>query len=170
MIKILREILRKNKLSRELKALDALQKIFFSCYLQRDYAENYFEYEKLIHEESDRFLHPDNRFLMLYEIILCLGALRYRTKEYSLLEPLQTEFSAITGAITSCLKQLRLAIKKNKAISIDLTQLLSGIQALENLYQHVLQVLAKDPIVFLFFIYDLYALHDQLEKLNATTI
>ncbi len=98
----------------------------------------------------------------LYEIVFSLHLLRYRVQDYALFEICARELRTIQNISTHLLNQLGKSFFHRSLISTD--HLLQQIHAFESLYQHTLKIIVRDPIVFIFFIQDLYALGDEIEK------
>lgn len=175
----------KQELKRELddclSQLNDLQKEIFAIYLNRDYLDKHYGYEIELHQKRMQILafiqkirslsvkktaaaglakKCLNHVTNIYEIIIALGNLRYRVKDHTTFEVCEKELKQITEAISSELIDLA----KHKSTS-DLSHLLTGIRAFEEIYRNTLILVGNDPIVYLISIRNLYALHDELKLL-----
>lgn len=150
----------KNALATCLQICRKLINTIFSIYLQRDYAEKHLNYEKEIYQLSQRFFYfknklkgLDDKIDMVFEIIMVLGTLRYRVKDYAAFEIVHQELREVLSALMDRFNQREPANDK-LTVSID---------RLEEVYRSALQVAAHEPLVFLFFIYNLRALRERLD-------
>jgi|GEM_PF-3239642 len=100
----------------------------------------------------------------IWDLSLSLGSLRYRLTEEAVFRMAQAEMRGLSEALMQVLNQL--SYSKQPGQTLSLTGLQKAIQEFEELYQSMLQTVAKEPLVILLFIQDLYALKDALEKLS----
>ena len=157
-----------------LKKLDQLQKKIFSIYLNGDYTERQFEYEKELHFIIFSILKvlgkiskrckkiPESVFYVsrlnnIFEIIVSLGSLRYRVKDQAIFEVFTHELSEISNMISHAMS----ALSKGKVFFLDK----SSIEALEEIYHRTLVVASNEPIVYLVFINNLKELMKELMRL-----
>lgn len=164
-------------------ALAKLQHILFSFYVKKDFIKNYPEYEKILYAERLRLLNalqtlrkqititPSlkktvNEIEHFYEIIFSLHQLRFRVEDYSIFEMCQGEMAALEHHSVRLLNQLGKTYSST-IITPQLENFLESIHAFENVYNRIIQVIAPNPMVFLFFIQNLYAFHDEFFKLKA---
>jgi len=169
-----------------LQALVKLQEIIFTIYLKRDYADRHYFYEKEIHEKQQEVLRASHqckillklflaahriffqtivkRLEVLHETMLALSLLRYRLKDYATLAVGEAELKNVLSASILSFQNAEYTIKKEGHL-IDNTLLEGAIHAYENIYHDVLRVVAKDPVIFLFFINNLYSLQEGLHLL-----
>lgn len=169
------------------KALNKLQIIVFTCYLSKEYAINQSFYEKKMHKARTRLLramkkirHVEKKDTAvnlaklenLYEIIFSLNTLKLRVTDHATFEVCEMEFKKLSECLTNALNHINLFLEKEKHperhMLGDTAKVLGRLShqtdALEELYRSTLQVVAKDPIFFLFFIQDLMAFRDELES------
>jgi hypothetical protein len=130
--------------------------VIFDIYLRRDYAEKHLYYEKEIYELCQQFFYYKKTLTgshlavdAIFEIILSLSSLRYRVKDYSTFEIIHDELKATS----------QILIQKLTSVPEESNELLQvSIEQLESAYESTLKVAAKEPLVFLFFIFNLKAL------------
>lgn len=169
-----------------LRALAQLQHAYFACYLQRDYLSKQSSYERILYQkralllskiEHARALLKEGREVVpklavtfskvehLSEIIFSLNQLRFRVSGYAIFEICVAEMQAIEKASMATLKRLAQFILWNKRMSSPI-ELLDKIHAFEAISHRTLQIASSEPIIFLFFIQDLYALYDGMNELT----
>lgn len=155
----------KIRLKSSLQKLARLQKTFFACYFKRDYLTKQFFYEKIIHQQRLACLHAMQKMPQtvssLMEIIFSLHQLRHRIKDYTIFEVCERELKEIERVSTSLLTKLTHS-------QSNLNLLLEKIHLLERIYHNTLRIVTPDPIVFLFFIQDLYSFHQSLRTVLLT--
>ena len=99
----------------------------------------------------------------LSEIIFSLNQLRFRVHDYTTFKVCILEMQEIEKySVMSIIELANCCFKKT---SIHLSQFEDKIHQFENIYNRALQIVAIDPLVFMFFIQDLYALHEELRKI-----
>jgi len=139
--------------------LQYLSRDIFDCFLQRDYSDNQYMYERRLHEQKIKFMqtvvrlkkidvHQVTKLNRLFEILLDCAQLRGRVSDFSIFQVCEHELQMINAAI-------------NRLLSIplvnDVEPLLEAINRLEENYQQVLLVTAKEPLPFILFIASLRA-------------
>lgn len=166
-----------NVLKKYFRQLDRLQKIIFSCYIKRDYAQNQLYYEKKIHLEKMNlfkivcnirkhipslcYLFQDNgRGVCLYEIVLSLNTLKLRISDHATFEVCQRELEGITNSISAVLDD----VSRGRDCVNSLSNVLQSIERFSEVYQSTLRVITAEPTIFLFFIQDLIDFNETLEK------
>lgn len=92
----------------------------------------------------------------IWDLTLSLGSLRYRLTDFTVLTMSQDEMQAL-------LKALNAILEDPSAAAFEALQ--NAIQGFEELYQSMLQTVAKEPLVLLLFIQDLYALKEEFERM-----
>ncbi len=186
-IQYLYELLIKLVFANCLRALVQLQHAYFACYIKRDYLSNQSNYEKSIYQKrsiglkrmayarsllkknknsSTKWTDLFSKITHLSEIIFSLNQLRFRVTDYAIFEICALEMQALDRASAAALKAAvkNLLWNKNPTYPVEL---LEAIHAFEAISHRVLNVASSEPIIFLFFIQDLYALYDNLyEKIN----
>ncbi len=162
-----------DKVAQCLNKLADLQATVLDNYIHIDSALNIYEYEEYLHRQSYAVLrllkkshtltsNISDQLSRIHEIILSLGNLRFRIKDRSTFEICANEVKAISQALNSLLHK----IAKQKESSADFKELTLAIQGFESIYQNTLQVVAADPLAFLFFIQDLFALQNELNLIQ----
>lgn len=168
-----------------LQGLNELQKKTFLLYLRRDFSENYFANEKQFHElravvlihlqkmqsligKSKRLSVWKNSYDQLehlFEIIISLGLLRYRIKDPATFEVCEKELQSISVNMADAL----VSLSRGLSTEFSLSALDMAIVGFEEIYRSALQVVSKEPLIFLIFIQDLRAAYEELTIL-ATEI
>jgi hypothetical protein len=141
----------------------------FSIYLMHDYLPQYFVYEKKIYQLSREFFYwidvlsrlserkknkkiPVRKLIYTFQIIMALGLLRYRVKDHTTFEVIDQELKNVLSALDDSFNK--------PYFPNDLDE---SIDRLEEVYRSALQVVAQEPLIFLFFIQDLRALAKELK-------
>ncbi len=175
-------------LTQALQDLIELSQAIFNCFLAVDYPEKQFEYVKKVQQKRRDFSYSISvaRALMkkmkkdkdkyadltcaieaLYEIIQALGTLLYRVEDHSTFQIIYKELLALSDTIYQDLRALKLfLLKKTKSAPLQDT-LKDNIFQLEDVNHAAISVAAKDPMVFLLFIQDLFALQKGMTDLSA---
>jgi hypothetical protein len=182
-LKFIRDYRLKKSLSNAYHALILLHKSFFDSYLKQ---ENLIKQSKKLYLQHKKFIKTlqnyrqiikkefhgcpaschsrlrGNDLLLdklenLHEIICSLHLLRFRFNEFALFEVCFREMQSLKRTSTILLHKMTKKIF-NRNVCLDTNEFINAIHAFENLYSNTLQVVARDPSVFQFFIQDLYAL------------
>ena len=151
-----------------MQSLKNLNQDIFACFLQSDYADNKYQYEKRLHDQKMRFMQTISQskkigkklageLTTIFEILLDCAQLRGRVSDFSIFQVCATELAAIFEAMD----KLFLA-----TAPIDTERLNDCIQRLEESYQHVLSVTAKEPLPFMLFIASLRAFSQSIGSLE----
>lgn len=181
LIKYINEYRIKRSLANSFYALAKVQSILFKAYLKPDYLSKQVRYAKILHKQRAAYFRAVNKARLrikdyskyrhfclgldcLYEIICSLHLLRYRVNEYSLFEICQPEMQGLEEASTNLLIKLSKSFFY-KHISLNTNDLSEKITAFEGLHRRTLQIAARDPIVFLFFLQDMYSFRDKLDSM-----
>lgn len=168
-----------------MRALAQLQHAYFACYLKRDYLSKQPGYEKILYQKRSLLLGKvaHARSLLkknkkgttkwaivffkiehLSEIIFSLNQLRFRVSGYAIFEICIAEMQALEKTSMAALKNVAQFILWNKRAASPV-ELLDKIHAFEAISHRTLQIASPEPIIFLFFIQDLYALYDEINEL-----
>lgn len=171
-----------------LNALKHLVDDIFACYLQPDYADNVYLYERRLHLQKQRYLQSqvlltnelkDNhhseqeakhymqllkQFDLVYDVLLDAAQLRRRLSDFTVLAVCQDELRALARGFHACILQLTRKVKNPEAV-IVMQDVTASIERLEAIYQQVLQVSAPEPLVIQLFIASLTALYEELNAL-----
>lgn len=140
---------------RALRELANLQRLLFSSYFNQE------NNDKKIHQQRLKVIsvvkkNPVSELLQIGDVIFSINQLRHRIKDFSILEICIRELTDI-GNLSA------LFIRDRKKFS---NAYLGAIHQFENLYGNTLRVVVPDPLVFMFFIQDLYALYEKVTALN----
>ncbi len=157
MLTFIREKLIKKLLSQLVK----LNESFFDGYVKQDslvkqYKTLYSKHMKFIktlHGARKIAGHELAKIENLHDIICSLHLLRFHFNEFALFEVCFQEMQVLKKTST------QLLYDRNTHLA---NEFMNAIHAFETLYHNTLQVVARDPRVFQFFIQDLYALHDAI--------
>lgn len=106
-----------------------------------------------------------NKLEHMYEIIFSLNQLKFRLNDAATFEICAKEFKEILFTLTQLMKKAELFCQaKCSSLTQELTQFATARIAFAEVYQGTLQVVTYEPIVFLFFLQDLQALHEEIES------
>jgi hypothetical protein len=142
---------------RALREIAKLQQLLCSSYFVQE------NNDKQVHQQRIRVLstirknkcHVDE-LNHIADIIFSLNQLRHRIKDFSIFEVCSRELNDIASTSVAFIQD---AVKFSAIFS-------EKIHQFETLYHNTLRVVAPDPLVFLFFIQDLYALHEKVNQLR----
>ncbi len=167
-LKLIRDYRVKKSLSNAYHALAMLHQAFFESYLTQ---ESLIKQSKKLYQQQVKFIKAlraarsmiKNDSLVniekLHEVICSLHLLRFRFNEFALFEVCFQEMQDLQKTSTILLRKMARKIF-DVSQHLETNEFLNAIRAFENLYSNTLQVVARDPRVFQFFIQDLYALHN----------
>ncbi|TAK77924.1 MAG: hypothetical protein EPO11_01965 [Gammaproteobacteria bacterium] len=138
------------------RRLRLLTQDVFSCFLEPGYASHVYLFERRLHLQKKRFMRalkvlPVKKLETLYNIILDAAQLRRRVEDHHLFSVCASDLQGIAEALNQLFSRRG-----------SVAQLTEKIRRLEETYQHVLQVTAPDPVVFLLFIASLKALAEEI--------
>lgn len=178
-----------------LQQLKKLNNEIFACLIDPAYSDNVYLYERRIHAQKIRFMRAIDRLRkidklaelklsleeretyqqrlirldLLYDNMLDYSQLRRRVTDY-------TTFSVCSQELTDILQEINTSIDgaiarvANQKFYSNTTMLHEKINRLENNYHQVLQVAAREPLVFLLFIDSLNAFKDSMDALNTVPL
>ncbi|MHB1948916.1 MAG: FUSC family protein [Gammaproteobacteria bacterium] len=156
--------------------MNELQKKTFFVYFKRDYTQKHFLYEKELHQLREKVLISLQRITQqqvgfdtlqhLFEITVTLGELRYRVKDSATFEVCEKEFQSVSDNMSRIFQQLIKKIRGKKIVDLSLEQFALAIESVETIYRSTLQVVSKEPLIFLIFIQDLFAMYDEFNSLS----
>lgn len=163
-----------------LDSLSQLAQVIFSSYTATNYKERSYDFEKLLHDKRSHFLYAISQARLtvaqapvgkrenfvttlltldhLYEILLALGGLLYRVEDHATFSVASQEFVSVAQAIVASLQTLSEELAGRQCPDLAEVLLLEKIQQFEEMNQGTLQVVAREPIVFMLFTHDLRAL------------
>jgi predicted house-cleaning noncanonical NTP pyrophosphatase (MazG superfamily) len=156
--------------------LNALQKIIFSGYIQRDYLVHQDRYEEKIQQlrnklfrvmkefRSQENLNSLAQFENLYEIIFSLTVLKLRVVDPAIFEVCEKEMYQLSQCVAHILSEVE---RSDNKIAMDnlFLKLAAAVEAFEEIYRTTLQIVSYEPMVFLFFLQTLIALQNTLRVL-----
>lgn len=160
---------------RIIQDLSSLCDTIFSCFLQPEYPDNVYLFEKRLHDckiqclsslsdlrdvtKSARLpLEQVERLDELYDALLDCAQLRWRVKDHHTFLICQDELTMINLAIAKIFN----AMAQDSLTPDLIAVLMDKIKRLEENFHTVLQISAKDPVVFLLFIESLKLLTQEL--------
>lgn len=165
-------------LKKYFSCLDRLQQTIFNFYIQRNFGADRFYHEKQLLKHTTQVMkalaeirkrQDDAKLLavleQLYEIIYSLDLLKNRLIDHTTFEICEQELKNIKLNLSQILQKI--PTQKLTKLKHQLDQ---AIQALEIIFQNTLQVVTADPLVFLFFIQDLYALANTLDHFQTLSM
>jgi len=140
---------------RALRSVASLQRTFFLCYFEEEV-----DREKKIHQQRKKVslaLQKNPELTPLVDSVFSLHQLRHRFKDAALLEACSRELKALNKTSIDFLLG-------GKSYAKNFSDKINDV---ESLYNNTLRVVLPDPAIFLFFIQDLYAFQEEVEKLYA---
>lgn len=102
----------------------------------------------------------------IYDLMLSLAKLRWRVTDFTIFRVCDNEMRGIENALNQIFLMLARKIK-NQRIQVESYPLAQAINRFEETYQHVIQVTAREPLVFLLFINDLKELNTYLHDFST---
>lgn len=180
---------------RSLLNLKLLNNQIFSCFLESAYPDNIYLFERRIHAWKNAYMQsigklkclsnlvqskltPEKRTSLekmivkldlLYDTILDYGQLRRRVTDHTTFDLCEAELTALEQEIGKLLAEVG-GIFRYKNPLLDTAGLAVKINRFEENYQHVLQVSAREPLVFMLFIASLRAFNKELTQLYADAV
>lgn len=162
-----------------LSYMKLLSQDIFACFLQPAYAENIYLFERRIHAQKTKCIrvltearlicirsNKDLKVLdaleRIFELLLACSLLRFRVSDQTIFAVCGMEMGEIRDSIDQNLNEM-LEVYSHKNPHMNTDGLQTKIEHLENNYQTVLQVTAKEPLVFLLFISSLRSLTTEIE-------
>lgn len=167
-----------------LKALKQLNQDIFACFIDANYPDNVYLYERRLHVQKERFLKSwewlshiamkekeaikkiVNQFNLLYDIMMDYAALRYRVTDYTIFAVCKTEMLVIASEISDEFDRAMLVVEKKSSLK-QMFHLLEKLKPLEDTYQNVMQVTAREPLVFILFFSSLKHFAEEIERLST---
>lgn len=158
----------------QLRQLQQLTNDIFNCFLQPEYGENIYLYEKRLHEDKTKItqlfsqLACNNsksltqKLKQIYALLLDCAQLRRRVTDHTTFGVCKQDLTVIHQVLNKIFIQL---IQNKKALATD--ELRASIQRLEETYQSVMHIAAREPLVFLLFIESLKTLAENLEEIDS---
>ncbi len=183
------ELLIRLVISNCLNTLAQLQQAYFACYIKQDYFFRQSDHEKAINQKRSKWLRKAGlaRYWLksnknnstkwqvifskvehLSEIIFSLNQLRFRVHEKALFEMCFVEMQSLEKSSTTALRKIAKSLFYNKHF-FDSEEMAAAIHAFEAISDRVLKIASNEPIIFLFFIQDLYALNDAISQFYEKT-
>jgi hypothetical protein len=162
-----------------LSAFKQLSNEIIASLLEPDYIEERYIFERRIHIQKNKCMramlrvhaHPCalkstpfffTQLNFLFDILLDCAQLRRRIGDDKIIEGCKQDLVALNLALDKAwLAMIKGQLSKLKS---NLRVLKWQIDRLEEVYQHVLQVTAHDPLVFFLFIAHLKFLHTEMEN------
>lgn len=175
-------------LANSLYRLAQLSRAIFSCYLSHNYVEEHFNHEKKLHIKRGRYLYDieharqllsrfkgeqHEKFSRLigliersYEMLQAINLLLYRVDDHSTFAVADKELLAISSSVVSEFDLLAEQLQNKDMVSGRSTLLHENIYEMEEINRSALQVVAKEPLVFMIFIQDMLGLDKLMTKLS----
>lgn len=164
-------------LFKSIQQLSLLTQEIFSCFLNPEYQEHYYLFERRIHLKKNALMtcmlnlwssKVQNKIQLesldtIFNLTLSCGQLRKRISDHTTFSLCQEELTEILKAFSNeylvIMKILNLKKKKKNPQNPNLRE---GIKKLEDNYMQVLQVTAREPLAFSLFIANLKKLQQQI--------
>lgn len=165
----------------------------FSCLTQIEYADNIYLFERRIHIQKRKCVNTMMRLHklvlikakkvsnkkysnlklvaanleQLYEGMLDYAQLRRRVSDYNTFAVCKQELDVLAHEINGLFVRL-IKTTGNKAGDFNLEQLTAGIYRMEENYHNVIQIAAREPLVFLLFVSSLNSFQTSLQALHQS--
>lgn len=175
----------RQSLVRVLHALAQFNRTLFLCFLSQDYPQRTYYYEKQLHNKRTAYLYAISTVKYnktrlsdplfdamvsqidhLYEIILSLSCLLSRVGDHTTFQMVTAELTGLSTGIERHLHAMSGLLKVPSRLTLLDDALNAAIFQLEEVHRSALQVVAREPMVFLFFQHDLNALNEALGRLD----
>jgi hypothetical protein len=176
-----------------LRQLKILNNEIFSCFLQAEYADNIYLYERRLHIQKNKCLNAIGRLRDLvhcnketklvqeknqplfwqkkldqfYGLLLDYSQLRRRVSDHTTFSICTSELTAICQEIDRLFEGL-IVLMLGKKFFPNVSMLDEKILKLEESYHHILQISAREPLVFLLFIFSLKSLSNEMAECYET--
>lgn len=166
-----------------LRNLRNLNDEIFSCFLQSEYADNLYLFERRLHvrkieclqtlaklrktaqqAKREDWSHALKQSELVFANMLDYAQLRRRVTDYATFSICSQELTQIFQAITQILKDAE-KVQGRQTIEMHVNILRQYVHRLEENYNHVLQIASREPLPFLLFIYSLNTFCTYLEGL-----
>lgn len=154
-----------------MNSLNVLLREVFSCLLEPDYVSQLYYFERRLHKQKNKCLNnisciqvvdAKNRCMHLFEVILDIAQLRRRVTDHTTFGIVTNELSDILLALNTSFAQIQKKILNKKTGSNEDHSLSRAIDGFEGIYFSVVNVAAREPLVFLLFIDGLKTLSELL--------
>lgn len=172
-----------------LRHLMQLNNEIFSCYLQPDYSSNIYLFERRLHLQKDKCLVAMRRLFniiqligekngieknallndlfrrlnLLYDLMLDYSQLRWRVTDHSTFAVCDPELTAILNEMNLMFREA-ISLFAHQSHQLHTARLQETIQKLDDNYQSVLRVAAREPLVFLLFIASLKSFAEEIGR------
>ncbi len=162
-----------------------LNKTIFACFLDPAYQENIYLFERRIHvfknkiiestlqlrnllqtkyiSNKTEFVYAVNHLDLLFDVVLQYAQLRRRVTDNTIFAVCVAELTAVQDEIEKLLSDM-IATFPHKKYHLRADNLFEAIKRFEEIYQNVLRVTSREPLVFLLFI---ASLQDVCKELAA---
>lgn len=173
-----------------LSNLELLNTEIFSCFLQPTYTENIYLFERRLHkqkesvmqalfhlrnvvqqaknrlspQEKNRITEMIAKIDRLFDIMMDYAQLRARVTDHTIFEICKEELIAVSQSMAHVFSELKMSLEQKKQ-ELNIIPLKASIKRLEENYQNVVQVTAREPLVFFLFIASLNAFTNEVEKI-----
>jgi hypothetical protein len=170
--------------------LQMLSEEIFSCFLQPEYVNNIYLFERRLHDQKNRFIQALARLremasevkteaheteknaltLMLmkldclYDILLDGAQLRHRVTDHTIFQVCNDELTAVSQEMEKIIADV-IGVLTYKKQHLELANLDVKITRFEENYQNVMRITAREPLVLLLFIASLKAFRNEVAAL-----
>lgn len=163
-------------LAHTVDCLGKLTEEIFSCLLDPDYPRLLYSFERRLHKQKSKCLKSIQKIVLpsvrdkcahLLEVLLDLSAIRWRVSDHSTFSIVAIELGNILSALEARFDQLHKLVLHKSVVFMDDDWLSRAIVAFEEMYFSIVNVAAKEPLVFLLFIDGLKTLAELLVDCQA---
>ncbi|MFZ2315226.1 MAG: hypothetical protein WAW86_06175 [Gammaproteobacteria bacterium] len=145
-----------------MNCLNALLAEIFACLLEPAYPNQLYYFERRLHKQKNKCFDSINsikvadarsRCMYLFEVILDIAQLRRRVTDHTTFGIVTSELSDILLALNASFLQIQQKLLNKQDGSSSEDHVLSrAIDSFEGMYFSVVNVAAREPLVFLLFI------------------
>lgn len=182
-------------IAKVLRNLLQLNNEIFSCFLQPEYPNNLYLFERRLQLQKDQCLTASKKIYtlyqslepslsedkrqalldsilklnLLYDMMLEYSILRWRVTDHSTFAVCEAELKGIQEEINALFVE-SMQTMISKKYQLHSSSLTEKINKFEDNYNHVLQVASREPLVFLLFISTLKHFDEEIKKIREALL
>lgn len=153
--------------------LSRLITVVFACLTAPEYPDNIYLFERRVHKQKIKCIRLlkskttlGRHYLSLFEIILDVGQLRRRISDYTVLGLCENELMTLQESMTGLLTAAGSTPRHDRMYAAYA----HAINQFEDIFEHVVKVTAREPLVFILFIGALRELQHMLQVPAGTVM
>lgn len=154
-----------------LKELNQLQQTILTCLVEPNYSDKRYQFERRMHLQKYQFMRSAGEYaelskenmaaqlLQLYSVLLESALIRWRISDFNIFSFGQKELQTISQALNQIF---------SSKFKQGLQLLNDSIDQLDDLYENILKVTAKEPLPVLLFVGSLRSMQNEIQAIRAT--